>query len=166
MKKEKNIKSQSKNDKSISKIKELEEKILDLENGWRRTQADFENFRNRTQKEKAELIKYSNKDLIVEILPVIDNFSRALKHKPKDLQDNDYLKGLEYTKIQLEQILKQNGLTRINIEIGSQFDLNIEEAIETIENDKLKTGQVAEIVLDGYRLGDKLIRPAQVKVVK
>lgn len=145
---------------------ELKNKVMELENGWKRTQADFENFRNRTQAEKGELIKYANKELILEILPVIDNFSRALTHKPKELMDNEYLKGLEYTKIQLEQILTQYGLEKINIKTGDVFDHNIHEAIEAVDSKDLKSGQIAEIVLDGYTLNGKIIRPAKVKVVK
>lgn len=153
-------------DQKTTEQNELKAKIAELENGWRRTQADFENFRNRTQKEKAELIKYSNEDLILNLLPAVDNFSRALNHEPKELENNEYVKGLLYIKIQLEQILGQYGLTKIETKVGDVFDHNIHEAIEQVTSDKLKSGQIAEIVLDGYRLGDKIVRVAKVKVVK
>jgi molecular chaperone GrpE len=147
-------------------INKLQQEISDLKAGWQRTQADFENYRNRTARERLELIQSANRDLIEQILPVLDNFDIALTHKPKDLENNEYIKGLEYTKIQLEQILSRSGLEKIPVKIGDQFDPTIHEAVEAIEDKKLKKDQIAQIVSSGYKLNNALIRPAKVKVAK
>lgn len=188
-------------------IEQLKNEIGELKAGWQRTQADFENYRNRTAKERLELIQSANRDLIEQILPVLDNFNIALSHRPSLLshpelvsgshemlkqvqhdnqkqdssssvqndtiinnnrlkQINDYITGLEYTKIQLEQILTNYGLEKIPAKIGDQFDPTIHEAVEAVEDKKLKKDQIAQIVSNGYQLNSTLIRPVKVKVVK
>lgn len=162
--KKKNIKKEDK--KTNPELEQLKKENEELKSTLLRLQADFDNFRKRNEIERANTIKCANEDIISEILPAMDNFSRALTHKPKELVDNEYIKGLEYIKIQLEKILTDNGLKKIECKRGDEFDHNLEEAIETVEDKELKSGQITEVVLDGYKLGDKLIRPASVKVVK
>lgn len=188
------IKNFSKTMKKMTKqqleLKKLEQEISELKAGWQRTQADFDNFRNRTTKEKIDIIKCSNQELIGEILPVLDNFERALSHRlslnshaelvsasqseiPKLVRDdidvklkqiNDYITGLEYIKIQLEQILNNYGLEKIPTKIGDRFDPTIHEAVEAVEDKKLKKDQIAQIVSNGYKLNGSVIRPVKVKV--
>lgn len=160
------MKKTNKSNKTINNVEKLKQEIIELKNGWQRTQADFENFRNRTQKEKNELIKFANEELIYNILPVLDNFDIALKHKPKELADNDYLKGLEFIKIQLEQVLNKYSFEKLNINIGDEFDHNTAEAVKSIESKKFKNNQIIEIIQSGYKLADKVIRPAKVVVAK
>lgn len=178
------------------KIKELETQIVELKSGWQRTQADFENFRNRTAQEKANLIKSANSNLMLEIVPVLDNFRRALEHKPsllchpepkakdlaerkldsssttqndnkKDLQEiKNYIQGLEHIKTQLEQILEQKGLTQIPAKPGDQFDPALHEAVYTEESDKYKYGQIISIIENGYKFDQKVLKPVKVKVGK
>ena len=147
-------------------IKQLENQISELKTGWQRTQADFENFRNRTQKEKQESLKSAGCDLMLKILPVIDNFELALKHKPKDLEKNTYVQGLEHIKTQLAQILVCEGLTLIEVKLGDQFNPNIHEALSSEKSDKFQEGQIIAIVENGYKFGDKVLKPVKVKVGK
>lgn len=162
------------NKKPVKKIKDdidediqkLETEVAELKDGWRRTQADFENFRNRTQREKADLIKCSNEELISDILPILDNFEIALKHKPKDLEGNEYIQGLEYVKVQMQQVLEKYGLSKIEIKTGDEFDHNLAEAVEQIESKEYKSGKIVEILQNGYKIDQKIIRPARVKVSK
>jgi len=163
---QKSTDSQKIDNKLMQEITNLKTEIAELKNGWQRTQADFDNFRKRTQIEKAELIKFAGGDLIVQLLPVLDNFNRALAHKPKELTNNEYVKGLEYIKIQLEQALKSQGLEIIDVKIGDVFNPQIHEAISTFENPKFKTDQIINIVENGYLYNDKVIRPAKVQVAK
>ncbi len=158
-------------DEDIEKSMQSELEKLKIENnelkaGWQRSQADFVNFRNRTSQEKAELISTANADLIEQIIPVLDNFERALNHKPKELENNEYLKGLEYTKIQLEQILNSYGLVKITTNPGDEFDPVLHEAIAAEKDDKFTSNQIIEVVQNGYKLGTKILRPTQVKVAK
>lgn len=152
--------------KPNTEIEKLQLENNELRTGWQRTQADFINFRNRVASEKAELIKTANIDLIEQIIPVLDNFERALNHKPKELENNEYLKGLEYIKIQIEQILNNYGLVRINTKPGDEFDPILHEAITAEENNEYQTDQIIQVIQNGYKLGTKVLRPAQVKVAK
>lgn len=151
---------------SEQEIKKLREKIVELENGWKRTQADLENFRKRSQTEKQELAQFATTDLVMQILPILDNFSRALKHKPKELAGNNYVLGLEYTKNQLEKVLKDNGLEKIAVQIGEKFNPQIHEAILSEKSDQFSPNQIVEVTEKGYKLNGKLIRPVKVKVAK
>jgi len=155
-----------KKDKQNKEIIQLQKKVAELESGWKRTQADFDNYRKRSEQEKNEFAKFANENLILDILPVLDNFSLALAHKPENLVNDNYVLGLEYIKNQLEKTLLENNLSKVNIKIGDDFDPQIAEAIEAEETKNFKSNQVTEIIADGYILNNKLIRPAKVKVAR
>ncbi|OGD63819.1 nucleotide exchange factor GrpE [Candidatus Berkelbacteria bacterium RIFOXYA2_FULL_43_10] len=150
--------------KQNEKIKGLEAKITELTAGWQRTQADFINFKNQIAKERVELIERANSDLIYELLPILDNFSLAAKHIPKELEGDNWAQGISQIEKQFENILRENGLERIE-SLDTKFDPNLHEAIEEVESDK-PHGTIVEEVLPGYKLNDTTIRPAKVKVSK
>ena len=147
-----------------SKIIELEKKIAELTSGWQRTQADFLNFKKQSADDRINLISGASADLILDILPVLDNFQLAAKHVPKELKDNNWAQGVTQIEKQLELILENSGLSKIET-IGVELDPELHEAIEEIESDK-KPGTIIEEVLAGYTLNDNLIRVAKVKVAK
>ncbi len=153
---------------SDEELKKLNMRIEELENGWKRTQADFVNFQKRTEKEKMGLIKYANKELILELLPILDNFSRALNSTKIQKSDelNTYSEGIKQIKEQLERVLQNNGLKEIPVNTGDEFNPEIHEAVMTEESDKFETDKIIEIMENGYKLGDELIRPVKVKVAK
>lgn len=128
-----------------------------------RAQADFDNFRRRTVKEKEELGKYASAKLITELLPVIDNFERAL-NTTGDISDAaSYIKGVEMIFRQLEGVLKSEGLTAMEAE-GQPFNPEFHQAIMQVESEEHEEGIVVEVVQKGYMLKDKVLRPAMVKV--
>ena len=127
-----------------------------------RVQADFDNYRKRTQKEKEEFGAYLNTDLILRIIPVMDNFQLALKHLPKELEGSAWVQGIFHIERQLEQILADEGVQKIN-PVGQSFDPHSAEAVEEVPSE-LPVHTVTEEVMSGYRLKDKVIRPAKVKV--
>ncbi len=128
-----------------------------------RAQADFDNFRRRTVKEKEELGKYASAKLITELLPVIDNFERAL-NTTGDISDAaSYVKGVEMIFRQLEGVLKAEGLTPMEAE-GQPFNPEFHQAIMQVESEEHEEGIVVEVVQKGYMLKDKVLRPAMVKV--
>lgn len=128
-----------------------------------RAQADFDNFRRRTVKEKEELGKYASAKLITELLPVIDNFERAL-NTTGDISDAaSYIKGVEMIFRQLEGVLKAEGLTAMEVE-GQPFNPEFHQAIMQVESEEHEEGIVVEVVQKGYMLKDKVLRPAMVKV--
>lgn len=137
------------------------DEVAELKSLLLRTQADFDNYRKRTQKEKEEFATFLNTDLILRLIPVLDNFKLALKHMPQELENNNWAAGIFHIERQLEQILEDEGVQQVLA--SGQFDPNLHEAIEEVESEK-PPGEIAEVVLAGYKLKDKVIRHAKVKV--
>lgn len=147
--------------------KELDEangKIASLEDKYLRQVAEFDNYRKRTIKEKAELIKNGGERAIESILPVLDDFERALNNMAKDENAAEILTGIELIYNKFVGILKQNGLQKIETE-GAEFNTDFHEAIALIPTpDESLKGKVLDCVQAGYTLNDKVIRHAKVAV--
>jgi molecular chaperone GrpE len=147
-------------------LAELEQARKQAEENYQRllrVQADYDNFRRRTREEKEQLAKYASLKLIEQLLPVLDNFERALASS-NDKKDYDALyKGLDMTFRQLEQVLAQEGLQRME-SVGQPFNPEYHQAIMQVESEEHEEGIIVEEVQKGYMLKDKVIRPAMVKV--
>ncbi len=127
-----------------------------------RERADAVNLRRRHEEEIANLRGHVKANVIAELLPVIDNFERALRHVPKNLAHDDYIKGVQAVVKQFEQTLQQMGVERIKT-VGEHFDPHLHEAVSMEEGE----GQheiITEELQPGYKLGDEIIRHAVVKV--
>lgn len=128
-----------------------------------RTQADFDNFRRRSRQEKEEFAKYAAAKLIEELLPVIDNFDRALAVS-KDNRDFDGLyKGVDMIYRQMDQVLVQEGLQPIE-SVGKPFNPEYHQAVMQVQSDEYEEGIVVEELQKGYMIKDKVLRVAMVKV--
>jgi molecular chaperone GrpE len=143
-------------------IKELEQKIGELTEALQRERADSENLRRRTAEEKSRLGEFYKAMVIQELLPALDNLERAFKHTPKELKDNDYVKGVKGVLKQFEQCFSQLGVKRIKT-VGETFDPKVHEAVHMEEGDGT-VEVVCEELQPGYTLGEELIRHAMVKV--
>ena len=130
-----------------------------------RLHAEFDNFKKRTAREYESLTKFANKRLISEMLPVIDNFKRAVDSADKVSNINDLKNGIKLVLKQFEDILKQNGLEEIGSD-GTQFNPDKHEAVIQVETDEHPEDTVIEEVRTGYRLHGNVIRPSLVKVSK
>jgi molecular chaperone GrpE len=128
-----------------------------------RVQADFDNFRRRTQKEKEELAQYATSKLVAELLSVLDNFERALATAPGNAESEAFTKGINMIFRQLEGVLKTEGLTAMET-VGQPFNPEYHQAIMQVESEEHEEGIVTEEVQKGYLLKDKVLRPAMVKV--
>ncbi|MFE4711349.1 MULTISPECIES: nucleotide exchange factor GrpE [unclassified Paenibacillus] len=128
-----------------------------------RVQADYDNFRRRTQKEKEELAQYATSKLINELLPVLDNFDRALATAPAGPETEAFTKGVNMIFRQLDVVLKSEGLTAME-SVGQPFNPEYHQAIMQVESEEHEEGIVTEEVQKGYLLKDKVLRPAMVKV--
>ena len=146
-------------------VEKLEQEKAELVNLTQRVQADFDNFRRRTRGEKEELIKYASEGLITKLLPVLDNFERALVALQDKDEGKSYLEGVEMIYRQLYQVLTNEGLEVVP-SIGCPFDPNCHEAVMQVESDEAPHDTVLEEFQKGYRLKGKLIRPSMVKVAK
>ncbi|MBQ5663567.1 MAG: nucleotide exchange factor GrpE [Bacteroidaceae bacterium] len=146
------------------KLAEAAEKIATLEDKYLRQVAEFDNYRKRTMKEKAELIKNGGERAIESILPVLDDFERALLTMEKNDNAAEIRVGVELIYNKFVTILKQNGLQKIETE-GKDFDTDYHEAIAMVPTpDESQKGKVLDCIQTGYILNDKVIRHAKVAV--
>lgn len=143
-------------------IKELEQKIGELTEALQRERADAENLRRRTQEEKSRLGEFYKAMVVQELLPALDNLERAFKHIPKELKDDDFVKGIQGVLKQFEQCFAQLGVKRVKT-VGEIFDPRLHEAVHMEEGDGT-VEVVCEELQPGYTLGDEVIRHAMVKV--
>ncbi|WP_027088263.1 nucleotide exchange factor GrpE [Cohnella panacarvi] len=146
-----------------AKLAALERLAEENQNRYLRAQADFDNFRRRTLKEKEELAQYATVKLVGELLPVLDNFQRALQTNGDAAQGDSFAKGVEMIYRQLFQVLETEGLKPME-PVGQPFDPEHHQAIMQVESDEYEEGIVVEVMQPGYWLKDKVIRPAMVKV--
>ncbi|WP_438446199.1 nucleotide exchange factor GrpE [Gorillibacterium sp. sgz5001074] len=128
-----------------------------------RAQADFDNFRRRTRQEKEDFAKYASSKLVEQLLPVLDNFERAIQSSRDSKDFDSLLKGIEMTFRQLDQTLEQEGLKRMDA-AGQPFNPDYHQAIMQVESDEYEDGTVVEEVQRGYMFKDRVLRPAMVKV--
>lgn len=157
-------KSHPKKDAKDEAIEELNAKLADLSDKHLRLQAEFDNFRKRTIKEKADLIKSGGESVLVNILPVVDDFERAL-NSLKDIPETDAGKlGTQFIYNKFSEFLKQNNVKEIEA-VNQEFNVDLHEAITKIPApaEELK-GKVVAVVEKGYVLNDKVIRFAKVVI--
>ena len=149
-------KKKEKKDKKDEQIAELTDKL-------KRQLAEFENFRNRTDKEKSQMYAVGAKDVIEKILPVIDNFERGLKSIPEDQKGGPVASGMEMIYKQLLTVLSDLGVTPIEA-VGQEFDPNLHNAVMHAEDEGLGENIVAEEFQKGYKYKDTVLRHSMVKV--
>lgn len=145
-------------------IQELQAQLAEVTEALQRERADAVNIRRRHDEQIAGLKNMVRVSVIEDLLPVIDNFERALKHVPKELENNDYIKGVQGVVKQFEQTLQQMGVEKVKT-VGEVFDPALHEAVGMEEGDG-EVEVVCEELQPGYRLGDTVIRHAMVKVKK
>ncbi|MBE6093657.1 MAG: nucleotide exchange factor GrpE [Selenomonas ruminantium] len=142
-------------EKLTADLKEKEDRIL-------RLQADFENFRRRTSKEKEELSAVVTQGMLKDMLPLLDNFERAMAAEAKD--GEAFQKGVEMIFTQFTEILKKNGLEHIEVE-GQKFDPNFHQAVMRVQNADMEDDDIAQELQKGYMVKGRVIRPSMVQVV-
>lgn len=129
------------------------------------SQAEFANFKKRKVQETANMLKYSNMDIARELLPVVDNFERAIKLDDSNLNDelSKFLDGFKMIYSHLVELLHKFEVEEIDC-LNKEFDPNFEQALMTVKAEGVEPGIVVEVLQKGYMLKDKMIRPALVKV--
>jgi len=145
-----------------SSQKALADKLEELTQALQRERADAVNLRRRHEEEMTSLRTRVKANVIHDLLPVIDNFERALKHVPKELKDNDYIKGVQAVVKQFEKTLTDIGVERIKT-VGEHFDPHLHEAVSMEDGDG-KHEIISEELQAGYKVGDDVIRHAMVRV--
>lgn len=143
-------------------ISDKSDEIKNLNDKLARLQADFVNYKNRVEREKKELIQYSNEKLILQILPTVDNLERALLNYD---ENDEFQKGIFLIYKSLLKVLKEENVEEINSD-GMEFNPNEHNAVMLEENDSVLSNHVIETLQKGYKIKDKIIRPSMVKVSK
>ena len=141
-----------------------EEKADDGNEKYVRLMAEFQNYKKRVAKEKSDIREYATEKLVMELLPVLDNFERALAASAED-DPAGYAKGMELIFTQMVTELQKSGLAEVEAE-GQDFDPTKHNAVMTEENEELESGKVSKVLQKGYALNDKVIRPSMVAVTK
>ena len=141
-----------------------EEQIADWRERAIRATADLENFRKRMEREKREARRYANQDLLGELLPVLDNFEMGLQAASEDAESMIY-RGMEMVKKQLDEFLSGQGVEEIPAE-GLVFDPAVHEAVSQEECEDMEEGMILRVIRRGYRMSERLLRPANVVVAK
>ena len=159
-----NKKSKTTNNKTVKKksnSKSLKNDLLETKDKYLRLYSEFENYRRRTTKEKVEMINSANKELISLLLPVIDDFERAIKLTSKENLDTS-MEGFELIFQKLNSLLEKQGVKKMEIKTGDDFDPDFHEAITKIASKKNLKGKIVDVIENGYMLDDKVIRFAKV----
>ncbi|HTX92916.1 MAG TPA: nucleotide exchange factor GrpE [Anaerolineales bacterium] len=143
-------------------LAEAQSQAAEYKDGWQRSVADFQNYRRRIEAERAETYQTAVGSVLKRYLPVVDDLERALAARPADLAWAD---GIDLIYRKLQSILEAEGVKRIEA-VGQQFDPNFHEAITQEPSQEYASGQVIEVTRNGYTLGDKVLRPAMVRVAQ
>ena len=154
-----------KDTKLLAEIEDLKKKNDELMNKFLYSQAEFANFKKRKEQETANMLKYSNMDIARELLPVVDNFERAIKLDDSNLNDelSKFLDGFKMIYSHLVELLRKFEIEEIDC-LNKEFDPNFEQALMTVKAEGVEPGIVVEVLQKGYMLKDKMIRPTLVKV--
>jgi molecular chaperone GrpE len=146
----------------IDQLKEAEAKMSEYKDGWARSQAEFQNYKKRIERDNELMYASMKGDIIKKVLPALDDLERALQNRPAD---DAWASGIELIARKLQNMLDGEGLKRIEAK-GMAFDPNFHEAISHEPNDEVESEHVIDVVQNGYMLGERVIRPALVRVAQ
>lgn len=145
-------------EEELSETEKLKQEVEKEKDKFLRLFAEFENYKRRTSKERVELFKTAGQEVMTSMLPVLDDFDRALKEIEKS-EDENLFKGVELISNKLRETLKSKGLEPMAVKAGDKFDADLHEAITQIPApDKKLKGKIVDVVEKGYTLGEKIIR--------
>ncbi|HAF47790.1 MAG TPA: nucleotide exchange factor GrpE [Anaerolineaceae bacterium] len=147
-------------------IENLQEQIEENKDGWLRTRADFDNYKKRVQRDAARSYQDSMTSIVKVFLSAVDDLERALKNEPQGKDLDSWVNGIELIHQKLITQMKNLGVEPLEVNPGDEFDPNIHEAITQEEHEEFKEGQIIDVVQQGYRISDRIIRPAMVRVAR
>ena len=151
-------------EEALTEEQELRNELAKEKDKFLRLFAEFENYKRRTSKERIDLFKTAGQEVIVSLLPVMDDFERAMKELAKSA-DKEVFKGIELINVKLRETLKSKGLHEVEVNTGDVFDAEIHEAITQIPApEKKMKGKVIDVIEKGFSLGDRIIRHPKVVV--
>jgi molecular chaperone GrpE len=134
--------------------------------GWQRARAEFTNYKRRVEAERTELMASAGAEALKRVLPAIDDFERALQTLPDELKDHPWINGVAMVQRKLNAALEQSGITPIATNPGDSFDPNIHEAVTHEDSEQFTSEQIIGEVQRGYKIGERILRPAMVRVAR
>ena len=144
---------------------EAQTKAAEYLDGWQRSRAEFANYKKRVDREQAQAYQTAAGNIIKRFVEVIDDLERALKKRPMDGEGKAWAEGIELIYRKLLAILENEGVTLIQAE-GQTFDPSLHEAVTSEDSDRHESGQIIEVLQQGYLQGDRVLRPARVRVAR
>ena len=159
---EEQLKTNSELEAQLAEEKKKSDEYLD---NWRRTMAEFQNYKRRAEKDKTEYGQYANQRLLKRLLDVLDSFGAGFKSVPAQYENQPWVEGMRAVERQMLQILEQEGVTPIEVD-GKEFDPNFHEAVMYEPAEGASEGQILNELQRGYMLQDRVLRPTRVKVAK
>jgi len=147
-------------------LESLQAQVEEQQDGWLRTRADFDNYKKRVQRDAARSYQDALASIIKIYLTIADDLERALKNRPEAAEVSGWVDGIELIYQKLLNQIKNQGVERMDVNPGDDFDPNIHEAITQEEHPDYKEGQIIDVVQTGYRISDRIIRPAMVRVAR
>lgn len=149
----------------LSREEQLEAEVTELKNKLLRSAADLDNYRKRSIRDKADAIRYGNQRLLEDLLPVIDNFGMGMQASEKDSGSMIYM-GMQMVQKQLDDFLTNQGVQAVDLQPGAIFDPKVHDAVSQQASDTFEEGQIIRVTRKGYKMGDRLVRPANVVVAQ
>ena len=156
----------------LGEVAQLREQVVELTaqsneylDGWQRARADFANYKKRIEREQAETYRMAAASVLKRFLEVLDDLDLALANKPEQSEAEDFSNGIELIRQKLLSIMENEGITRMDVD-GMEFDPNLHEAISSEDSPDHDSGEIIAVVKNGYMVGDKVLRPAVVRVAK
>ena len=154
-------------------VQELQEEIEQTKaqateylDGWQRARAEFANYKRRTEAERTEMSLAAGAEVLKRVLPAVDDFERAVQTLPDDLKDHAWVNGVMLVHRKLINALETSGVKAIPVQPGDAFDPNIHEAITHEDSEEFASGQIIGEVQRGYKMGERVLRPAMVRVAR
>jgi molecular chaperone GrpE len=143
-------------------LEEAQAQAFEFKDSWMRSQAEFQNYKKRIERDNELMYANMKGEIVKKVLPVLDDLERALQNRPAD---DAWAGGIELIVRKLQAIIESEGVKKIEAE-GAEFDPNFHEAISHEPADGVKSGHIIEVVQNGYMLGERVIRPAMVRVAQ
>lgn len=148
-----------------SELEEWQSKADEYLDGWQRSRAEFANYKKRVERDQAQISKSAAANIIKHFLEVMDDLELALKNRPQDGEGAAWADGIELVYRKFSSILESEGVTPIEAD-GQYFDPNLHEAVTNEDNPDYESGQIIEVLKRGYLIGDRVLRPATVRVAR
>jgi len=151
-------------DKVNTEVRAVEEKLAEMQDKYLRLSAEFDNYRKRTLREKMEITRFAGENLLLKIIPLMDDFDRALIHMDTSSDCGAMKNGIDLIYVKFSEFLKENGIKEIE-SLNKNFNVDLHEAVAKLPvEEKKKKGKVVDVVLKGYYLQDKVLRFSKVVV--